>query len=482
MHDAIALLGELIQTDIDWIFDTGATQHKNAYEVIIREGKNLDAIYIVLEGVVGINVSILADKQLAILGPGEILGEMSLLEDRPASASVVTLENSLLLAIPRDKLQVKLKEDSGFAARLYKSFAILASKRLRERVDTLGSIIQAKVGNAYETTAVWHRISNAIQHFKELMEIADREALKNDGVVPPGLAQEIELKLKTFWDFMNSEIGDESPVNVYVKEDLGALFRREVLPYLLLAKTTERFYAKPRGYAGDFFSIELINQRRPDGLGRLGPLLDHCFLNLPLSRAVRNRRRLMAREINQVIAQKEGSAAWITSLACGPATEIFDVFDQIDDQSRLKATLIDMDLQALAFVSDKRNEKKLKRQMKLINANLVYFATGREHMDVKDQDLVYSIGLIDYFNDKFVITLLDYIYRLLRPGGKVILGNFHPRNPAKALMDYVLDWRLVHRTEEDMNRLFASSAFKRPCTDVQFESEGINLFAACIKP
>ncbi len=482
MHDAIALLSELGQSDIDWIFDTGVTQHENANEVIIRERKDPDALYFVLEGVVGIYVSILGDKQLAILGPGEILGEMSLLEDRPASASVVTLENSLLLALPRDKLQVKLKEDSGFAARLYKSFAILASKRLRERVDTLGRMIQAKAGDVYETTAVWQRISNAIHNFKELMEIADREALKNDGVVPPELAQEIELELKIFWDFMNSEIGDESPENVYVKEDLGALFRGEVLPYLLLAKTTERFYSKPRGYAGDFFTIESIYQSRPDGLGRLGPLLDRCFLNLPSSRAIRNRRGLLAREINQVIAQKEGSAACITSLACGPAAEIFDVFDQIDDPSRLMATLIDMDSQALAFVSDKRDKKKLKRQMKLINANLVYLAIGREHMDVKDQDLVYSVGLIDYFNDKFVITLLDYIYRLLRSGGKVILGNFHPRNPAKALMDYVLDWRLVHRTEEDMNRLFTSSAFQRPCTDIQFENEGINLFAVCIKP
>ena len=482
MHDAIALLSELGQGNIDWIFDTGVTQQVNANEVIIKEGKDPDALYFVLEGVVGIYVSSLGDEQLTVLGPGEILGEMSFLEDRPASASVVTLENSLLLALPRDKLQAKLKEDSDFAARLYKSFATLASKRLRERVGTLSSMIQAKAADKYATTGVWQRISNAIQNFKGLIEMADREALKSDGVVPPELAQKMEAEFENFWDYINSEIGDESPENVYVKEDLGARLRREILPYLLLTKTTERCYSKPRGYAGDFLTIEYIYQNRPGGSGRLGPLVDRCFLNMPVGRAVRNRRGLLAQEINQVIAQKEGSTARITSLACGPAEEIFDVFDQIDDPSRLMVTLIDMDLQALAFVSDRRDKKKLKRQMKLINANLVYLATGRERMDVKDQDLVYSVGLIDYFDDKFVITLLNYVYQLLRSGGKVILGNFHPRNPAKALMDYVLDWRLVHRTEEDMNRLFASSAFKGRCTDIQSEKEGINLFAACIKP
>jgi extracellular factor (EF) 3-hydroxypalmitic acid methyl ester biosynthesis protein len=63
----------------------------------------------------------------------------------------------------------------------------------------------------------------------------------------------------------------------------------------------------------------------------------------------------------------------------------------------------------------------------------------------------------------------------------VILGNFHPRNPDKALMDYVLDWKLIHRTEADMDRLFSNSSFNRPCTNVRFEDQGINLFAECIK-
>ena len=49
------------------------------------------------------------------------------------------------------------------------------------------------------------------------------------------------------------------------------------------------------------------------------------------------------------------------------------------------------------------------------------------------------MGLIDYSKDWFVIALLDYIYELLRSGGKVILGNFHTKNPAKAFMDHVLE-------------------------------------------
>ena len=70
---------------------------------------------------------------------------------------------------------------------------------------------------------------------------------------------------------------------------------------------------------------------------------------------------------------------------------------------------------------------------------------------------------------------------MLRPGGKVILGNFHPRNPTKAMMDHVLDWKLTHRDEADMNRLFEESAFGRACTEIQYEPGRVNLFASCVK-
>jgi extracellular factor (EF) 3-hydroxypalmitic acid methyl ester biosynthesis protein len=76
---------------------------------------------------------------------------------------------------------------------------------------------------------------------------------------------------------------------------------------------------------------------------------------------------------------------------------------------------------------------------------------------------------------------LTWIHERLAPGGKVVLGNFHPRNPDRAFMDYVLDWRLIHRDEQDMNRMFQASKFKAPCSDIKFEGEGINLFAMGIR-
>ena len=71
--------------------------------------------------------------------------------------------------------------------------------------------------------------------------------------------------------------------------------------------------------------------------------------------------------------------------------------------------------------------------------------------------------------------------KVLKPGGRVILGNFHTNNVNRAFMDHILEWSLIHRTEEDMNRLFRASEFGRDCSNFRFEDTGINLFAECVK-
>ncbi len=113
--------------------------------------------------------------------------------------------------------------------------------------------------------------------------------------------------------------------------------------------------------------------------------------------------------------------------------------------------------------------------------NLILLATGRRKTSLPPQNLIYSIGLIDYFQDKLVIHLLNWIYDTLAPGGKAILGNFDPRCPNRVFMDYVLEWRLIYRTPDDMRRLFAESKFGDRPVDIGYEQEGVNLFASCRK-
>ena len=481
MHDGLALVSELSEEDVCWFLETGDERQVLANTVIISEGSKPESIFLVLSGLVGIHISSVGNSCLATLGPGEILGEISFLEDIPASASVIAAENSQLLALARSDLESRIAQDPPFAARLYKAFARVSSKRLRFRVEKLSRTRHDQVFLERALPHRWKPIAGKLVAFKDLMLKLDREVLKNAVSILDDLTNEIPARFMDLVHVLNEEIGDKSPESPYVKDRLGEWVQREFLPYLLLTRMGERMYAKPRGYAGDYLTIEWMYKNESGGSGRLGPLLDRAMLNAPAIQAVRNRRKLLADEILHVLREKKERTVNVTSLACGPGREVFDVLEILDEPRRLRSNLVDIDLEALAYLSNEKEKSGLKGHLNLIHGNLVYLATGKAKLDIGDQDLVYSVGLIDYFNDKFVIKLLDYIFSLLVPGGRVILGNFHTSNPCKAFCDYILDWKLNHRTEEDMNRLFVQSFFRKPCTRILYEETGINLFAECVK-
>ena len=477
MRDGLELLVDLADADIEWLLRHGEEVQVIANTTIVTEGEVPSHLVFVLQGLLGVRISSLAGQRLGTLGPGEILGEMSFLEGLPASATVSAVENSLLLRIPVSQLEDTLAGDRGFAARLYRALAVTGSRRLREREAHWSGLFAGRESATGKCRDVWERLEPGISRLKSLLQEADRAALQVGGDVPTEFIRAIGDGFPAFIRELNDTIGDQSGLEASVRDEVGTRVQREVLPYLLLTRTAERLYAKPRGYAGDFLSIDWMYDDVAAGTGRLGRHLDRAFLDEPAAAAVRNRRALLVREIQRHLDATPDRAVHLTVMACGPAREIFDVYEQLGDPSHLHVNLIDIDQEALAQVNAETERRELGSQVHAHHGNLVYLALGRQQLELPPQDLMYSIGLIDYFNDKLVGRLIDWAHGCLRPGGELILGNFHPRNPDKALMDHVLDWRLIHRDEEEMHALFENSRFGSRCHAIHFEDAGVNLFA-----
>lgn len=470
-----ALLENLTEEDVSWLLQNGSEHYFNEKTPVIKEGDLITSLYVVLEGLLGVFISTLGQKQLASIGSGEIMGDMSFIEEKPTSASIIAVETSRVLIIPQDVLKKKITNDPVFAARFYRALCLSISQRLRRSIDHLGIYTQKATTEETETET-WQKMASAIQDFKNLMYKADQEALENNDVVPEEISSNMLIFFKEFMHFLNSTLGDNSPENIYVKEKIGLRLQQEMLPYLLLTNTAERFYSKPRGYPSDFISIEMIYKNSPSGSGRIGPHLDWCFLNQPPCVTLRNRRNFIADEIYNYLERHPGGEYHVTSIVSGPADELFDVYKKQDDQAVLKSTLIDFDSQALNYIKNIRNKLNLQEQMDLLN-----FEMGHDKVHILPQDFIYSIILPDYLNDKMFIRLLNIIHGMLNEGGKVIVSNLHPNNPAKAFMEYVLEWKVNHRTEEDLNRMFSNSAFGAPCTEMYFDKQNICLFAEAVK-
>ncbi len=124
----------LQRSDLDWITQIGATSKEPTGSVLIQEGQPADAIYFILEGSVAVSISQSnsdLDQEIVRCGSGEIIGEMSFVDDRLPSATVKTIEPTIALSLSKRQLQLKMERDPDFAARFMAELAGILSSRLR---------------------------------------------------------------------------------------------------------------------------------------------------------------------------------------------------------------------------------------------------------------------------------------------------------------------------------------------------------------
>jgi CRP-like cAMP-binding protein len=130
------ILGLLTDQDADWLVANGRQQRIAVGEVVIQQGQPIQSIFIVLDGALSVDVG--GGKEIARLRCGEIVGELSFLDSRPPSATIRAAEASLVLSIPRPKLEKRLHVDQAFAARFYHALGCFLAHRLRSTMAQLG--------------------------------------------------------------------------------------------------------------------------------------------------------------------------------------------------------------------------------------------------------------------------------------------------------------------------------------------------------
>ena len=141
MRKVLHLMGTLTDQDVEWLTEQGRTRLVAKDVAVIRQGEPIEALFILLEGRLSVRKVGREDREgreVASLYPGEVLGEISFVDARPPSASVVSVEDSHVLVVPKELLLKKLGRDDGFAARFYRGLAVFLADRLRTTTAHLG--------------------------------------------------------------------------------------------------------------------------------------------------------------------------------------------------------------------------------------------------------------------------------------------------------------------------------------------------------
>jgi len=128
--DACPLFSRLHPGDLKVLQRAAAEKQYASGKEVFKEGDTGDGVYIVGEGQVQIS-SLVAENErrvFSLINPGEIFGEMAVLENKPRSASAVAVGDTTVYFIPRDEL-LKLVETSP---RLALDLLREISNRLRE--------------------------------------------------------------------------------------------------------------------------------------------------------------------------------------------------------------------------------------------------------------------------------------------------------------------------------------------------------------
>lgn len=133
MRKVLYIFGFLTDLDIEWLARAGTRKKIGNGEAIIKEGEVVGTLAIVLEG--ELLVSTKSAGQIVRLGVGEIVGEISLVDSAPASATVAALGSTLVLLVDKTKLLEKLDLDIGFGCRFYRALAVFLADRLRSTLQ-----------------------------------------------------------------------------------------------------------------------------------------------------------------------------------------------------------------------------------------------------------------------------------------------------------------------------------------------------------
>ncbi len=126
--------GLVYLTPNDWalIVDKAVRMQFNAGDAIVHKGKRTNGLYLVLKGTAW--VQILARGTSVTVNPGEACGEISFLDELPATADVLAKEPVEAYFLDRATLQTLFELFPHLGSRFYHSMAAILARRLRELI------------------------------------------------------------------------------------------------------------------------------------------------------------------------------------------------------------------------------------------------------------------------------------------------------------------------------------------------------------
>lgn len=456
------------------------------HDVILKEGRLSQAIYLVRQGTVRIERAATGrDVAIAFLEPGEVFGEVSFLEGVPTTDAAIAQEDVEIFVINQAQLTGLLDTQPGLSDRFYQSLVHNLSSRL-------------------------HQTSALVSHLMRRVRVAPeyygyRTGQTGQNEIPPELVSETELFKKNLSSIeqlirhreineLDAQIQIDKICNMLIStlreqiieepeiaQAIGTFIFRETFPFFMLSSFLDRSFRRPGGYFSDSYITELLSQNEPEGDGYLGIYLDRWIRSRPTCLALKYRGGIITETIKHLIhSWTESTPLPIASIASGSASEILNLYFQAEPPN-VHVTCVDFNHQEISSAASIAHKWGFQDHLTFVQDNFFLMAEGYSQIEIPPQKMIYSVSMANYLRDREFIRILDWIYDHLLPNGIVVLANLHAANPDRILLEHILEWHSIYRLAQDLESLFSRSKFRSLPLSIQSDEYGVELFVICKK-
>jgi hypothetical protein len=244
-----------------------------------------------------------------------------------------------------------------------------------------------------------------------------------------------------------------------------------------------RARSKPRGYAGDFETLLLFNERYQCN-HPLGKFFDRYFQRQAAVEAVRARTAQIAGWIAEHALSNPADPFRIVSIGCGPALDIQLAIRLLPDgdRRRLQIQLFDLDEAAVQHAESKIAPLLAAGQMTIHRENLYRLGQLPSHGNLlHPANFIFCTGLFDYLDDEPAVALVTFLWGQLRPSGKLVIGNFSPTNPTRSYMEWIGNWYLLYRTPAQLAALANAAGLSPAQRSIVADRTGVQLLLVAEK-
>ncbi|MEQ9144481.1 MAG: class I SAM-dependent methyltransferase [Parvibaculaceae bacterium] len=226
-------------------------------------------------------------------------------------------------------------------------------------------------------------------------------------------------------------------------------------PDFMPGPVMRRCYEKPLGYPGDYQIMNYVYRWEQIGNTPYEKLLHR--IGIETGACVGTRLRMTQKFLAGKIEETAGDRTMnITNLGCGSAYEVADYLKIGTLPRPVNFTLIDQDHDALSYAYENAHPQVVrhrgKARIQCLQASFAQLLkAGPLFNSLPPQDIIYSLGLYDYLSARRARALTHDLYDQLAPGGYMVLANVKVgRETCMWPLEFITDWSLVYRTEQDM--------------------------------